>query len=181
MSDPFLGQIALFPYAFAPYGWAPCEGQVVAIAQYQALFNLIGTTYGGNGTTNFALPDLRSRVPIGTGQGSGLSPYKIGAATGVETVTLTPVQNAPHNHSLNATTNSGTTATAGGNQFADPISGSRTSANTGLIYSTARPNATLARIISSAGGDPVLSHNNIQPYQCLSYCIALVGLGPPRD
>jgi|ERR1043166_2011240 microcystin-dependent protein len=174
MSQPFLGQIALFPYSFAPQGWALCRGQLMRVSQQTALFKLLSNHFGGDGTSTFALPDLQGRVPVGTGQGPGLSPYTIGKATGAETVTLTPDQNALHNHSLNATTNDGTVVDATNNQLAHPVSGTRTSGNIGLIYSTAPPNATLARIIASTGY-PTASHNNIQPSQVLSYCIALQG------
>jgi microcystin-dependent protein len=182
MSQPFLAQIALFPYNFAPRGWARCQGQLMSISQNTALFSLLGTYYGGDGKTTFGLPDLQSRVPVGTGQGPGLSNYTIGEETGVERVTLLSNENASHNHSLNATTDNGTVITAAGNQLAKAFSGTRTSANTGLIYSSNSnaPNTSLApNAISNTGGN--LPHNNIQPYQCLSYCIALQGIYPSRN
>jgi microcystin-dependent protein len=182
MSQPFLGQIALFPYNYAPAGWARCQGQLLPISQNTALFSLLNTYYGGNGTSNFALPDLQSRVPVGTGQGPGLSNYTIGEVLGVESVTLLSNENASHNHSLNATTDAGTVVTAAGNQLANAISGSRTSANLGLIYSSTSnaPNTSLApNALTNTGGN--LPHNNIQPYQCLSYCIALRGIFPSRN
>jgi microcystin-dependent protein len=180
MTQPFLGQIALFPYNFAPRGWALCQGQLLAISQNTALFALLGTMYGGNGINTFALPDLRSRVPISSGQGPGLSSYAQGEVLGVETVTLLSTENGIHSHTLFADTSNGTTVVATGNQLAHPFSGSRTSANTGLIYSTTAPNTSLAPTeISFTGGN--LPHNNIQPYQCLSYCIALQGIFPARN
>ena len=182
MSQPFLGQIALFPYNFAPKGWALCQGQLMSISQNTALFSLLNTYYGGDGKSTFALPDLQGRVPVGTGQGPGLSPYTIGEEIGVERVTLISSENAIHNHSLNATTDGGTVVTASGNQLADAFSGSRTSANLGLIYSgtSNNPNTSLApNAITPTGGN--LPHNNIQPYQCLSYCIALQGIYPARN
>lgn len=182
MSQPFLAQIALFPYNYAPRGWALCRGQLMAISQNTALFSLLGTYYGGDGKTTFALPDLQSRVPVGTGQGAGLSNYTIGEQFGVERVTLLSSENASHNHSLNATTDSGTVVTASGNQLADAFSGTRTSSNTGLIYSSTsnNPNTSLAvNALSLTGGNQ--PHNNIQPYQCLSYCIALQGIYPSRN
>jgi microcystin-dependent protein len=180
MSQPFLGQIALFPYNFAPRGWALCRGQLMAISQNTALFSLLGTYYGGDGRVTFALPDLQSRVPISAGQGPGLSNYTQGEEGGVETVSLLSSENASHNHGLNATTDNGTVVTASGNQLAKPFSGSRTAANTGLIYSTAAPNTSLApNALSLTGGN--LPHNNIQPCQCLSYCIALQGIFPSRN
>jgi microcystin-dependent protein len=182
MSQPFLAQIALFPYNFAPKGWALCQGQLMSISQNTALFSLLGTYYGGDGKSTFGLPDLQSRVPVGVGQGAGLSQYTLGEQVGVELVTLIANENASHNHSLNATTDSGTVVTASGNQLADAISGSRTSANLGLIYSSTSnpPNTSLAaNALSLTGGNA--GHNNIQPYQCLSYCIALQGIYPSRN
>src|SRR5215470_14379508 len=100
MSQPFLGQIALFPYNFAPRGWALCRGQLMSISQNTALFSLLGTFYGGNGVSTFALPDLQGRVPISAGEGPGLSPYVQGEEGGVETVSLLSTENASHNHAL---------------------------------------------------------------------------------
>src|SRR5271166_6177624 len=100
--NQFLGQIALFPYNFAPLDWAFCQGQLLQINQNTALFSLLGVQFGGDGVRTFALPDLRGRVPIGQGQGPGLSPYVIGSQQGVETVTLTPSQSPPHSHAFPA-------------------------------------------------------------------------------
>src|SRR5215510_2209805 len=100
MSEPFLGMIAIYPYSFAPRGWAFCNGQLLPIAQNTALFSLLGTTYGGNGQTTFGLPDLRGRVPVGQGQGPGLSDVTLGEAAGVESVSLTRDQNGPHSHGV---------------------------------------------------------------------------------
>ena len=182
MSQPFLAQIALFPYNFAPKGWALCQGQLMAISQNTALFSLLGTYYGGDGKSTFGLPDLQGRVPVGTGQGVGLSNYTIGEVTGVERVTLLSTENASHNHSLNATTDTGTVVTAANNQLADAFSGTRVQGYVGLIYSSTsnNPNTSLAaNAITVTGGG--LPHNNIQPYQCLSYCIALQGIYPARN
>jgi microcystin-dependent protein len=182
MSQPFLAQIALFPYNFAPRGWALCQGQLMSISQNTALFSLLGTYYGGDGKSTFALPDLQGRVPICSGQGPGLSDYTIGEQVGVERVTLLSSENASHNHSFNATTDAGTVVTAANNQLANAISGSRTSANLGLIYSATSnaPNTSLApNALTMTGGNQ--PHNNIQPYQCLSYCIALQGIYPSRN
>src|SRR5271166_5833783 len=102
MADPFLGEIRIFGGTFAPLGWAFCQGQLLPIAQNTALFSLLGTTYGGDGVSNFALPDLRGRVPMGMGQGPGLSPYVQGQMGGAESVTLTTQQMPPHSHSVGA-------------------------------------------------------------------------------
>ena len=98
--EPFVGQITLFPFNFAPIGWALCEGQLLPISQYTAVFSLLGTYYGGNGTSNFALPDLRGRVPVGQGNGPGLSSYVIGSQQGVEMVALSSSQSPPHSHAF---------------------------------------------------------------------------------
>ena len=180
MSQPFLGQIALFPYNFAPRGWALCRGQLLPISQNTALFSLLGTIYGGNGTSNFSLPDLQGRVPIGGGQGPGLSNYTLGEEGGVETVSLLSSENASHNHALNATTDTGTVVTASANQLARPFSGSRASASNGLIYSSGAANTPLAPNALSITGSN-LPHDNIQPSQVLSYCIALQGIFPSRN
>src|SRR5580700_9938298 len=103
MAEAYLGELRLFPYNFAPSGWAMANGQTLSIAQNTALFSLLGTTYGGNGTTTFQLPDLRGRVPVSMGQGVGLSPYVLGETLGVETVTLQVSQMPEHNHNVNAT------------------------------------------------------------------------------
>src|SRR5208283_4419189 len=117
--DPFIGQITLFPFNFAPLGWALCEGQLLPISQNVALFDLIGTYYGGDGRSNFALPDLRGRVPIGQGQGSGLSSRAIGSQQGVETVTLTATQSPPHSHAFPAFASAATTNAPSGALLAE--------------------------------------------------------------
>src|SRR5262245_26202423 len=107
MSDPFIAEIKMFGGNFAPLGWATCDGQLLPISQYTALFSLLGTTYGGDGVTNFALPDLRGRVPMHPGQGPGLSPRTLGEKAGTETVTLTTAQLPAHNHAANCVTPAG--------------------------------------------------------------------------
>ena len=108
MADPFLGQISIFSFAFAPKGWAFCNGQILSIAQNTALFSLLGTTFGGNGQTTFALPNLQGRGPVGVGQGAGLSPYDLGQETGTETVALSPAQMPSHAHAFDASNMKGT-------------------------------------------------------------------------
>ena len=118
MSEPFLGQIMLVGFNFAPVGWALCNGQILSITQNTALFSLLGTTYGGNGTTTFALPDLRGRAAVGFGQGPGLSNYDLGQSTGTETVTLTVGQMPAHNHMVAANAANGNVSSPSGADLA---------------------------------------------------------------
>src|SRR4026209_391528 len=118
MSEPFLGEIVMFAGNFAPRGWALCNGQILSIAQNTALFSILGTTYGGNGQTTFGLPDLRSRVPVGQGQGPGLSPWTLGEQNGFENVTLSATQMPAHNHLEEVSVGQADTASANGNYLA---------------------------------------------------------------
>jgi microcystin-dependent protein len=169
MAEPFLGQIMLVPYNFAPRGWAFCAGQILPISQNSALFSLLGTSYGGNGTTTFALPDLRGRVAVGVGQGPGLSPYNLGQQAGAENVTLLQQQMPIHNHVASANNGSATatrpagTVPAGGGSYAAASDGT-----------TMNPT-----FIQNAGGSQ--PHNNIQPFLGLNYIIALTGVFPSRN
>ena len=169
MSTPFLGEIRIFPYNFAPRGWAFCGGQNLPIAQNTALFSLLGTTYGGNGQTTFALPDLRSRVPLHSGQGPGLSSYTLGEVTGTESVTLTVNQMPTHNH-LAASTQATAGATRPQNNF--PSGGG--------AYATATDNTTMnpGHILNAGGNQPV---GIVQPILALNFCIALEGIFPSRN
>jgi microcystin-dependent protein len=174
MSDPYLGEIRIFPFNFAPVGWSQCNGQVLQISQYTALFSLIGTYYGGDGVSTFALPDLRSRVPIHTGQGTNLSSYTIGETTGVETVALTASQMPVHSHAVQCNTGGGNQAGPSGNLPAVESTG------TSLNYSNAGANATMNGAMNqNAGGGA--AHTNIQPVLCLNFCIAMEGVFPSRD
>ena len=170
--DPFIGQILLVPYTFAPTGWAFCQGQVMPINQFQALFALIGVTYGGNGVTTFNLPDLRGRVPISAGQGTGLQNYNLGQAAGSENLTLTTAQMPTHNHGIQAVDD-------------DPASGSPAGAYPADIsspggYASSAPTTTMANnMVSMSGGGG--SHPNLQPYLTLNYIIALTGIFPSRS
>jgi microcystin-dependent protein len=178
MLDPFLGQITIYPYNFAPYGWLDCAGQLLPISQYSALFSLLGTNYGGNGTSNFALPDLQGRLCVNQGSAPGGSSYSIGEAAGVEAVTLMSNQ-AGHNHSLNATTARGTVQTPGGNLLATGEVGSGRDVSTASVYNPTAPNTTLTNnTIAPAGGTQ--PHNNTQPFLVLRYCIAITGIFPTR-
>lgn len=172
MANPYLGEIRLFPYNFAPQGWAFCNGQIIPITQNTALFSLIGTFYGGNGSTNFALPDLRGRVAISSGQGPGLSSYVVGEATGFETVTLTAGQLASHAHAVEA---SAAKATAKSPAGAVP-------GHTKADDYVAAPDGTTvmnAGMIAPAGGNQ--PHSNIQPLLVMNYCIAMQGIFPSRN
>lgn len=171
--DAFIGEIRMTAFDFAPNGWALCNGQILSIAQNQALFSLLGTTYGGNGQTTFALPDLRSRVPVHQGQGNGLSLYQMGQVGGAENNTLTISQLPPHTHTVNAVTTEGNQNTPAGNLPAD----------TKVLdkeYSDATPNTTMksSMIGVTGGGQPV---NNIQPYTTVNFIIATQGIYPSRN
>jgi microcystin-dependent protein len=173
MSEQYLGEIRMFGFNFPPTGWALCNGQTMSISQYSALFALIGTTYGGNGTTTFNLPNLQSRVPIHQGTGAGLSTYVMGQSSGVENVTLLSTQIPIHNHAVQCNT-------GGGNQ-ASPANGypAVESTGTSLEYSSAANNTMSPTMIENAGGGQ--PHTNIQPYLCVNFCIALVGIFPSRS
>jgi len=170
MSNNFLGQISLFPYNFPPRGWAFCGGQIMSIAQNTALFSLLGTTYGGNGQTTFALPDLRGRVPLSSGQGPGLQNYVLGELSGTESVTLTLNEIPSHNHLVSCLNSDATSGKPSGNILA-----------TGPTAYVAPPGNALmgAAMIQPAGGNQ--PHGILQPYLCLNYCIALQGIYPSRN
>jgi microcystin-dependent protein len=168
MAEPFLGQIQAFGFNFAPTGWALCNGQLLSIAQNTALFSLLGTTYGGDGVTTFALPDLQGRVAVHRGQGAGLSPYVIGQAGGSENVTLIQTQMPAHTHAAAGSSNAADQASPAGGIWAAPLD-SQGAAGTG--YTKAASNTTLApTAIGAAGGSQ--PHTNIQPYLCVNFCIA---------
>jgi len=172
MSEAFIGEIRIYPYQFAPKGWAFCQGQTISIAQNTALFSLFGTTYGGNGTTTFGLPDLQGRVAVHVGQGPGLSPYTLGEKTGVENVTLTSQEMGPHAHPANC-------LNANGNQY-QPLSGVwAVDAAQGKQYGATKAAGTMAANIIGPNGSNA-PHNNIQPYMTLNYCVALEGIYPSR-
>jgi microcystin-dependent protein len=172
VSSPFLGEIRLFPYNFAPQGWAFCNGQQLAISQNSALFSLLGTTYGGNGTTTFNLPDLRGRVPVSSGQGPGLSPYSLGQNVGLESVTLTTGQMPTHAHTVEASAVKAKLKTPAG-----AVPG-HTKADD---YDAAPDGATTmnAGMIAPAGGSQ--PHSNIQPLLVMNFCIAMQGIFPSRN
>ncbi len=175
MSEVYIGQILLTGFNFAPKGFALCNGQILPIAQNQALFSLLGTTYGGNGTTNFALPDLRGRTPTGFGPSAdpswNPSPYNLGDIGGSENVTLLTQQLPQHNHAVNGTASPGTQRNPGGALYGT---------NSAAIYATPGTQVALnpATIAQTGGTSP---HPNMQPYRTISACIALVGIYPSRN
>ena len=174
MSEPFLGEIRMTGFNFAPTGWALCNGQILPISQNEALFALIGTYYGGNGTSTFALPNLQSRVPIHQGTGNGLSTYIIGQIGGAETFALQYDQMPVHNHSVGVVNAGGNVAGPSGNYPAIESTG------TSLNYSNSTPNASLnPSTIGNAGGTTPVSV--IQPYLCVNFIIALQGIFPSRN
>jgi microcystin-dependent protein len=181
MSDPFVGQITVYPYSFPPRGWMDCAGQLLPISQNTALFSLLGTTYGGDGRVTFALPDLQGRVPVNQGQLIGGSNYQMGEASGEENVTLITSSMPSHSHPVNASTVNGTTNNPSGLVLATPqVGGGRgPAADKGNIYNPGTTTAPLAMTsVGAAGGSQ--PHNNIQPSLVLRYCIAMVGVFPAR-
>ncbi|MCG8328751.1 MAG: tail fiber protein [Chitinophagales bacterium] len=170
--NPFIGLIVMFGGNFAPRGWALCDGQLLPINQYSALFSILGTTYGGDGRTTFALPDLRGRVAIHEGTGPGLSPYDLGQKGGSETVTLTTSQIPSHNHSFEL---GGTASSpAGSNSLVGNVTGGDT-----IFNPTKSGNTLSSGAIHNTGGGQ--SHNNIQPYLTVNFIIALQGTYPSRS
>ncbi len=167
--NPFLGEIFASGYNFAPVGYAFCDGTLLSIIQNTALFSLLGTTYGGDGQTTFALPDLRSRVPIMFGQGNGLSDYSLGEKGGVETVTLVQTQMPAHSHTLNGSSANGSSSNPSGGVSAK-------SAQADKVYGAPNGAILSGGAIGVAGGN--LPHENRPPFLALNYYIALQGLFP---
>jgi microcystin-dependent protein len=180
MSEPFVAQITMFGFNFPPKGWAFCQGQLLPISQNTALFSLLGTTYGGDGKSNFALPNLQGLAAVNAGQGAGLSNYVEGETAGAQNVTLVTTQMPQHNHGFMATTNTGTTLASTGNQLAHAFSGSKTVNYTGNYLSTNAPNTPLSTAALANQGSS-FPHNNMQPYLTLNFCIAMQGVYPSRS
>jgi microcystin-dependent protein len=171
MGQPFIGEIRLFAGNFAPAGWAMCNGAPIPISENDALFTLIGTTYGGDGEETFNLPDLQSRVPVHQGQGSGLQNYTLGEKGGVESVTLTTNQIPVHTHAFLASTAAGNNNNVQDNVIAD---------GPALAFIEANPNAALApQAVQPAGGSQ--PHDNVIPVTVLNYIISLYGVFPNRS
>jgi microcystin-dependent protein len=170
--DPFVAEIRIFPFNFAPRGWAFCDGQILPISQNTALFSLLGTTYGGNGASNFGLPNLQGRAPMFQGQGPGLSLRDLGENIGAETVTLLESETPAHTHTVRASSDDG--------ELQAPTS-TRSLARSigGFLYQTPPTSLVAMAALPTAGGS--LPHNNMMPYLTLNFCIALQGVFPPRS
>jgi microcystin-dependent protein len=174
MADPFVAEIRIFPFNFAPKGWAWCDGQLMPLSQNTALFSLLGTTYGGDGKSNFGLPDLQGAAPMHPGQGPGLSLHALGETGGSQTVTLLQSEMPVHNHGMTAQTvdNADVTNVVNTAAYA-PSTG-------GTLYQDASNGAMLApEALPIAGGSQ--PHNNMQPYLTMYFNIALQGVFPPRS
>jgi microcystin-dependent protein len=169
--DPFVAEIRIFPFNFAPKGWAWCDGQLLPLSQNTALFSLLGTTYGGDGKSNFALPDLQGRAPMHPGQGNGLSLHDLGETGGSETVSLLESEIPSHSHTVKMSGQDATTRITVGQLPAVGIGVSMFAVPGGLTAMS--PSA-----LSPAGGDQ--PHNNMMPYLTFYFCIALQGVFPPR-
>lgn len=179
MADPFVAEIRAFPFNFAPRGWAFCNGQLLPLSQNTALFSLLGTTYGGNGQSTFALPNLQGSVAMHPGQGPLLSLHDLGEIGGTETVTLLQSEIAAHTHPLRACDADATEDVATGLLPAKGLYDDLTTAGPIGGYSALNPNTSMApQALGLSGGN--LPHNNMQPYITLNYCIALQGVFPPR-
>ena len=174
MSQPFVGQIIAVGFNYAPAGWALCQGQLLPISENEALFTLIGTTFGGNGTTDFALPDLRGRAAVGVGQGPGLAQYVIGQAAGAESTTLTSATVGPHTHGLSGAATATTSTPSSSVVVGTPAAATP-------IYATGGTGATLAPGAVSATTGGGLPHENRQPSLTINYIISLFGIFPTQN
>jgi microcystin-dependent protein len=177
MAEPFLGEIRIFAGNFAPRGWALCNGQILAISQNTALFSLLGTFYGGNGTSTFALPDLRGRLAVNQGQGPGLSSYTIGEQTGTESVTLLTTNMPAHTHLINASTGAADLGSPAGAVLAVPYDSTGVA---GTGYTKTPANTQMApNAVGLAGGSQPFSI--LQPLLAVTFIIALQGIFPSRN
>lgn len=172
MADPFVAEIRIYPFNFAPKGWAFCNGQLLPLSQNTALFSLLGTTYGGDGKSTFALPNMQGNVPLHPGQGPGLSLYDLGQTGGSETVSLLESEIPAHSHTEMARNFSANSDLPTSNVVSKPAAGPNIYATPGAIVQMSD------MALTPAGGDQ--PHNNMQPYLTLNFCIALQGVFPPR-
>jgi Microcystin-dependent protein len=179
MASPFLGQIISVGFNFAPVGWYSCDGQLLPIDENQALFQLLGTTYGGNGTSTFALPNLNGRVPLGVGQGQGLSSYVPGQIEGTESVTLLGANTPPHNHTISFSANAGTSVTpkVAGKTL---VVGANAASEVPGFYADGPATLSLRKdaVTPNVGGQP---HENRQQFLVLNYIIAYAGIYPSQN
>ena len=175
MAQPYIGEIRLFAGTFAPQGWARCDGQLLPISEYDALFTLFGTTYGGDGQNTFGLPDLRGRIPVHAGAGPGLSPRQLSEKAGVENVTLLPTQLPSHAHEIRASVRTGTSADPAGRMPAVLADGTN-------AYGQGAPVAFDAGLdagaLAAAGGSQ--PHTNVMPYLCVTFIVSLFGIYPSQ-
>lgn len=175
MASPFVAEIRIFAGNFAPKGWAFCNGQILPISQNTALFSLLGTTYGGDGKSNFALPNLQGSAPMHQGQGPGLTLRDLGEAAGSDTVTLLLTETPAHSHAVTGATSIGTSTVPGPNSIWAASGVGRTPPP---LYSNTAPNVGMAGLSIAGGGLP---HNNMQPFLGLTFIIALQGIFPARN
>jgi microcystin-dependent protein len=173
MADPFVAEIRIFPFNFAPTGWAFCDGQLLPISQNTALFSLLGTTYGGDGKSNFALPNLQGCAPMHPGQGPGLSLHDLGETGGSDTVSLLESEIPSHSHALMSSNQPGEDAAPAGEALARSVGAQLYQTTTNTNLQQMAPQA----LAPAGGGQP---HNNMQPYLTMNFCIALQGIFPPR-
>jgi microcystin-dependent protein len=172
MADPFVAEIRIFAFNFAPKGWAFCDGQILPLSQNTALFSLLGTTYGGDAKTNFALPNMQGNAPMHPGQGPGFSLHDLGETGGSQTVSLLESEIPSHSHQVSVSVRDATSRLPAGLLLAKGI-GVQVYANPAAPTVSLNENA-----LTPAGGDQ--PHNNMQPYLTLNFCIALQGVFPPR-
>lgn len=175
MADPFVAEIRIFPFNFAPKGWALCDGQIMPLSQNTALFSLLGTTYGGDGRSTFALPNLQGSAPMHPSQGPGLSLHDLGETGGADTITLLQTEIPSHNHIMRANSGDGISPTPTNNVSAGP------GADRDLfLYKNGSANASMnaSALGLTGGGQP---HNNLMPYLTVNFCIALQGVFPARS
>lgn len=175
MSDPYIGEIRLFAFSRVPSFWVACNGQLLSIAQYSALYSLIGTTYGGDGITTFGVPDLRGRVPIGYGQGPGLSSYMLGEMAGTEQVTLTLPQLAVHGHPLTSTTNPATTTLPGTTVHLATATPSTVRAYAPTANVATYELLAAQSVLPTGGNGP---HANMMPSLVMNFCMSTEGIYP---
>lgn len=173
--DPFVAEIRIFPFNFEPRGWAFCNGQILPISQNTALFSLLGTTYGGDGRVTFALPNLQGRSAIHSGRGPGLSDYRLGQVGGTESVSLQSLQLPAHNHTVKGSDGDGSSGDPSGKVWAGAAADRDL-----FLYNNGNGDSFMASsAVGMTGGSQ--PHNNLMPYLAVNFCIALVGVYPPRS